>query len=213
MPQFTVGRRTFRTKSDVQAELRRILYAVPVGEAVGEEDGSLIADLLHDGRHPETLEKIGVGIDHIEVRAANYSTRCFWIVRKDGTDSDFSIKAALNGEPSAKSRVAAALREEIHDEITLFRKEQSDMVNCAICGSSTSRDSAFVTYVGPSFDVLTTHFVERYGGWSAIAEEAAGPYGRRLVDLDVAAEWHKYHRESAELALAHPKCNLARPRR
>ena len=120
MPPFVIGDRTFPTKSLAQAELRRVLNSVQLGDVLTGDDARLIVDLLYDGRHPEATEKSGVGIDHIEVRPASHGIRCFWIVRGDGSDADFSIKAALNGRPSAKAGVVAALREEIRDEIDMF---------------------------------------------------------------------------------------------
>lgn len=164
MATFTIGRRTFRAKSDAQVELRRILNSVKLGDALAGDDADLVVDLLYDGRHPEALEKIGVGIDRIEVRPASHGTRCFWIVRTDGSEADFSVKTAMNGQPSAKARVIAALREEIRDAVGMFRQSQCEIVQCAICGRPTPRETAFVTYVDPTFDEIATSFVGRRGG-------------------------------------------------
>lgn len=212
VPLFEIGNRTFHTKRAALKELRRILNGVPIGEAVAGDDGVLVADLVYDGRHPETIEKIGVGIDHIEVRSASYNTRCFWIVRRDGSEVDFSVMTAMNGQPSAKARVSAALREEVRDEVEIYRQNQPENLDCILCGSATSREAAYVTYVDPTFDEIATCFVEDHGGWQAIAEERVGPYGRQLSDIDLAADWNVYHRAHARLSLAHPLCNLSRPR-
>jgi hypothetical protein len=212
VPSFSIGNCTFRTKSAALEELRRILNDAPIGEALTGDDGALIADLIYDGRHPETIEKIGVGIDHIEVRPASYHTRCFWIVRRDGSDVDFSMKTAVNGQPSAKARVSAALREEVRDEVEQYRQSQPESVDCALCGSATSPEAAYVTYVDPTFDEIATRFVDNNGGWQTIAEERVGPYGRQLSNRVLAADWNLHHRAHARFSLAHPLCNLSRPR-
>jgi Protein of unknown function (DUF3223) len=109
--------------------------------------GILIADLLYDGRHPETLEKIGDGIDHIKVGRASHNTRCFWIVHTDGSEVDFSVNTAMSGQPSPKARVSAAPREEISGQISAYRRDQPETVRCALCNLPAIREEAFVTYL------------------------------------------------------------------
>lgn len=213
MPRYSIGKRDFRTKTDARNEIRRILNAVQLGDPVAGDDGKLIADLLYDGRHPETLEKIGSGIKRIEVRAASHGTRCFWIVRTDGTEVDFSFVTAMNGQPSRKAGVSAALREEISGQIDEFRRSQQTTIPCALCGSPTTPESAWVTYLNPTFDKLAERFASACGGWGALPEDAVGPYGRQLIDRKIAEEWRNFHRANAQLSLAHPRCNLTRPRK
>jgi hypothetical protein len=213
MPFYRIGKRDFRTKVDARNEIRRILNSVQLGDTVTGDDSSLIADLLYDGRHPETLEKIGSGIERIEVRAASHGTRCFWIVRTDGSEIDFSFITAMNGQPSLKAGVCAALREEIGGQVTEFRRDQQATVPCAICGSPTTPETAFVTYLNPTFDELAEQFASSHGDWGAIPAAAIGPYGRQLIDRRTAEEWRKYHRAKGQLSLAHPWCNLSRPRK
>jgi hypothetical protein len=63
------------------------------GERVSNEDANDLASLLE--RHPEGVEKIGVGIDHFEVQEADYSTQCFRVVRTDGTWARFSYHTCI----------------------------------------------------------------------------------------------------------------------
>lgn len=172
----------------------------------------MIADLLYDGRHPETLEKIGDGIDHIKVGRVSHNTRCFWIVRTDGSEVDFSVSTAMSGQPSPKACVSAALREEINGQISAYRRDQPETVRCALCNSPTIREEAFVTYLDPTFDEMATQFVNNHGGWEALSEKAVGPFGRQLVDRDAASDWRVYHHTRARLSLTHPQCNRTRPR-
>ena len=213
MPEFTIGTRVFRTKTEAQAEIRRILNGVQLGDALTGADGQLIADLLYSGRHPEATGKIGNGIRHIVVRGASHGTRCFWIVHNDGTEADFSYVTAMNGRPSAKARVVAALRQEIRNQVSAYRERQPEDPPCVICRSPVDRTSAFVTYLDPTFDQLAEQFAADHGGWDAIPEVAVGPYGRQLEDRTLANEWQEVHGANAQLAIAHPQCNLTRPRR
>jgi Protein of unknown function (DUF3223) len=212
MPRFSIGTHDFRTKTDALAEVRRILNSVQLGDTVRGEDGKLIAALMYDGRHPETLEKIGSGIERIEVRAASHGTRCFWIVRSDGTEVDFSFVTAMNGQPSRKAGASAAMREEISGQVSAYRRSQPQTVQCSICGSPTERDSAFVTYLNPTFEQMAQQFADEHGGWEALPEVAIGAYGRQLADRGIAEEWQSLHRAKARLSLTHPRCNLTRSR-
>jgi hypothetical protein len=59
-------------------------------DRINEEDTRHLAALLE--WHTERDEKVGVGVDHFEVMWADYGTRCFRIVRRDGTWIDFSYR-------------------------------------------------------------------------------------------------------------------------
>jgi hypothetical protein len=75
--------RTFDKKGDASKYFAEMLSRYPPGDTVSEEDGRDLASLLE--RHPESVEKIGDGIHHFEVQAADYATQCFRVVRLDGT--------------------------------------------------------------------------------------------------------------------------------
>ena len=91
--------RLFEKAGDGMTFFRAMLNRYSVGDAVSAADGIDLSALLK--RHDETDEKIGVGIDHFEVDFApdEFSGRCFWIVRKDGSRIDFSIKHCLAPKP------------------------------------------------------------------------------------------------------------------
>jgi hypothetical protein len=68
-----------------------MLKRYSVGDVVSDLDGLDLAALLK--RHDEMDEKIGVGIAHFKVDKAPepYSGKCFWIVRSDKSQIDFSF--------------------------------------------------------------------------------------------------------------------------
>lgn len=89
--------RSFCTKQDAHAHFKSMLAKYSVDETVSEEDAKDLASLVL--RHPEAAEKIGVGIHHFEVMSADYGTKCFAIVRKNGTREDFSYIACITANP------------------------------------------------------------------------------------------------------------------
>lgn len=72
-----------------------MLYSYRPKQRVSDNDAVHLAALLE--RHSEYEEKVGIGIDHFEVMHAEYGTRCFRIVRADGTGVDFSFHHCITG--------------------------------------------------------------------------------------------------------------------
>lgn len=83
----------FPRKGDALAYLRAMLYRYDFEEKVSAQDASFLASALE--RHPDYIQKIGVGIDHFFVGRGDYGTRCFWIRRVDGTEERFSFKSCV----------------------------------------------------------------------------------------------------------------------
>lgn len=86
--------KTFTSRSEALAFFKEILSRYRPGDRVSTADGAHLESLL--SRHTEFASKLGVGIDHFEVMTADYGTRCFWIVRTDGSREDFSYVHCVN---------------------------------------------------------------------------------------------------------------------
>jgi Protein of unknown function (DUF3223) len=90
--------RTFPKVGDASKFYSNILNSYSLGDRVSAVDAIELEALLK--LHSEYAKKAGVGISHFEVRkppadAPPFSTRCFWVVRTDGTAEDFSIGHCL----------------------------------------------------------------------------------------------------------------------
>lgn len=90
--------RSFDKKGDASKYFAEMLNRYRPGDTVSEADGRDLASLLE--RHPESVEKIGDGIHHFEVQAADYATQCFRVVRLDGTWDKFSYHTCIATEPA-----------------------------------------------------------------------------------------------------------------
>ncbi|KAG7028326.1 DNA-directed RNA polymerase IV subunit 1 [Cucurbita argyrosperma subsp. argyrosperma] len=104
--------REFLTLNDIQKlshTLRSILRKYSLNERLNEVDKSTLMMALYF--HPQRDEKIGVGAQDIKVGShSKYSnTRCFILVRSDGTTEDFSYHKCVLGalEIIAPHRVKA----------------------------------------------------------------------------------------------------------
>lgn len=91
--------RIFEKAGDATIFFRTMLNSYLAGNRVSDGDADELSALLK--RHDQTNEKVGAGVDHFEVDHApdEYSTQCFWIVRKDGSRIDFSYKHCLARRP------------------------------------------------------------------------------------------------------------------
>lgn len=85
--------RTFSTQGAASKFFSDMLHRYTPGDRVSDVDAADLASVLE--RHPDRDEKVGVGIDHFEVQAADYSSQCFRVVRTDGTWARFSYKPCI----------------------------------------------------------------------------------------------------------------------
>lgn len=78
-----------------------MLNKYPIGAMVMGTDKADLKALLK--RHTEEAEKIGCGISHFVVDNGppeyEIPTRCFWVIRSDGSREDFSYKHCLEARP------------------------------------------------------------------------------------------------------------------
>lgn len=94
--------RSFNKAGDATAFFAAMLNRYGIGDRVSAEDAADLSALL--SRHDELDEKVGTGIVGFEVNnppddVPQFSKRCFWVVRSDGTKIDFSIGHCLKPKP------------------------------------------------------------------------------------------------------------------
>lgn len=96
--KISLSTRTFDKAGDGAAFFKEMLNSYGIGDKVSAEDAVELRALLE--RHDEQDEKTGAGIAGFEVNAPpsdvpQFSNKCFWIIRSDGTKIDFSIGHCL----------------------------------------------------------------------------------------------------------------------
>jgi hypothetical protein len=92
--------RSFETRQDALAHFKAMLGRYRPGDTVDGADTKDLEALLR--RHPELADKIGVGIHHFEVMSADYGTKCFAVVQRNGTRIDFSYPVCVNNDANDK---------------------------------------------------------------------------------------------------------------
>lgn len=98
--RLTFGEHQFSSAAAAIRFFRDMLNKHAAGDVIDDpKDQAALQDLVaqREAAVPAKDRKIGVGIDHFKVWwgvGAGFSTHCFWLVRKDKTEVDFSyIKA------------------------------------------------------------------------------------------------------------------------
>lgn len=104
--------------------------------------------------HPEWKKKVGVGIDHLEVRKSTHGTKCFYIVRTDGTFTDISYPASISPY-NRKKDIMDACRNAISSTIYLFRSSATLPFVCPVTGEVvTDRSNMHIDHYDLTFKEL-----------------------------------------------------------
>lgn len=91
----TLGSLQFAKKGDAHAYLKAMLQRYEVGDKVNVLDTDILMAALRN--HPDAEAKIGGGVTSFSVRSADFSTKCFWVNRVDGTTEKFSYRTCVYG--------------------------------------------------------------------------------------------------------------------
>jgi Protein of unknown function (DUF3223) len=207
-----LGGKYFPSKGELQAYIQSIL-ATGNKILVGEE-AAVVEDLLL--LHPNAEEKIGSGVQHIEVGISPQKTHnCFYVVRTDGSKEHFSYDPCLrqyNMEQLTKRRRESAYREAVADQIMKFRQSKQPHSCCEICGS---KQNLHVDHI-VRFENLVAAFEQ---GKTDIPDEFENAdrtvCNKRFLkrDRSYREAWQQYHKERASLRLLCQRCNLTRRRK
>lgn len=211
-----LGSTLFKSKKAAIAALRAIRDAHKDRQLIVDEDA---LDVLMGvvAAHPQAAEKIGAGIAGFYVaQAPEYSTRCFYLKRVDGSHTDFSWNEAVTPTTPPK-RLHSACRNAIADQKLEFRDaewRQDDLAPriCAITGKSFTREEAHVDHCPPK-----THakLVEQWLSHTslAVADILIDHIGDlratdHLADKDQRVAWKRFHLKHAELRIVSASGNL-----
>lgn len=215
-----IGGLTFSTKGAASEYFRVILHRHEIGSDIPEPDATELSWLLE--RHPEVSDKLGIGVEQFRVRNALYGTRCFEIVRKDGSVTDFSFKSCIEGKrPTDLSEAITALRAEVADDIMQKKRDwfgkHGDIggkVPCALTGARISIEEAHADHAPPrSFGTLAIAFLEARGivpNAAFVTPPTDNQYQPKVADRKLTQDWRAYHHKLAVIRVVAKGVNLAR---
>jgi hypothetical protein len=218
MAIFFIGDRVYQKKGDALGATRevreRVAASLAQGGVVDLEDDDFLRDLV--ALHPDAENKVGCGIARFEVRQNLGNTDGFWIIRTDGSETDFSFMKCLYGA-SHEADVRSAMRYAIMEQMQAARDREFGSalsLVCPVTSAKITRETAHIDHESPTFVEIADEFAEQQGGYERIETASTdGAIGRRLVSDDLLAEWKAFHAGRARLRAVSKAANLSILRR
>jgi Protein of unknown function (DUF3223) len=186
---------------------------------VSEQDATDLLSLLE--RHPEASVKVGIGVDHFEVRVTEFKNNSFYIVRTNGTGTDFSFRTCVKSKaPTIKQDVLGAFRAVvIQDKIiardVFFRanKAEDGLYVCAQSGKRIRPEEGHIDHLPPmTFEVIVETFLAGRGMRYEdvlITPNADNQTSPALTDTKLTEAFRKYHGTVAKLDFVKASVNLS----
>jgi hypothetical protein len=195
-------------KTELCARASAILWS---GKITPEND-AFLHELIK--RHPDATKKIGVGIDHFEIREnAFYKQNVFWLIRADGSETDFSYRRCVSGiEASHRAQVLATMRTAISDQIIDYKRPAlTPDARCSLTGAPLDEATVHVDH-DPPFVEIARAFLDDVGGAEAIelTPSGDGSIGRSFLDPLMTRRWSDFHRARATLFLTTAEANMSK---
>lgn len=209
MSDSTVTTRKRGWKKPILERARQILNGRLLGAPIEGDDDRFLRDLI--ALHPEAEAKIGCGVERFEVRGNEWNGRTFWLIRHDGTATDFSFIKALS-PPSAFQDFAKACREAVVDQVIRFKTDALEGPGqvCPITGEPITRANAHVDHSPPwTFDVLVRAFAEGRDLAAEVEPTRDGDLRTYFRDPATREAFAGFHAERARLRIVSRWANLS----
>jgi hypothetical protein len=216
-----ISGKTFDSRTSAIEYFRSMLNRHAADQVVNQSDSADLAALLL--RHPEATEKIGVGIDHFEVRVPpQFGGLCFWIVRTDGSATDFSFMTCVRGTGKTVSQeFREACRMAIQNDVAkakqaYFTRNQdaSGRVACEVTGRLLTLEEAHADHREPMrFEVIVAAFLaskncdEPDSAWLSKSKDAQSV--TTFVNEALRDDFRTFHKRLARIRWVEKKENLS----
>lgn len=212
--QIKLGSVTYATKTEAKASVKKLLASYSVGQQVEDwEHQMVLCDLVL--MHESWKQKVGCGIAGFKVqREEKHQSKCFWLVRVDGTSTDFSYIECFNPS-SPKQKTLTAMRHAVEEQIIAFKKKafsSATVIACAGTGKPVTWDDCAIDHV-VLFRDLAAEFSREIGvPLEDIETEPTrdGETETLLADKDILALWLEFHQEHAQLRVTTREFNASR---
>jgi hypothetical protein len=169
--------RSWPSKKAAKQHFKDMLARYMDGDIISDfNDHSDLAALLErfDVLVAEGPPKIGAGIERFERRlnrGDGWSSSGFWVVRSDGTSTDFSYPNAIDGAPkSTAQEFYDACHNAVSKDLLSMKQNQFDRfgdadgkLECDVTGDLISYSEAHLAHADPTFGTIVNAFRERMG--------------------------------------------------
>ena len=208
-----IGLMSFPSKKAAKDYVRCIRDRYADGDRISRQDDEFLRDLIN--LHSEKEEKIDAGIAYFTVGPDLHwgTTKCFYLVRHDGSSSDFSFKNCIDGKNHIED-VLAGLRHAVSDQITLFKMKEfakGQAPYCPFDKTLLTESNCDVDHVAPAtFKALVESWrVENNLSLDEIqlVDNADNQWVRSLRDSRLIESWQQFHARKATLQIISKRAN------
>jgi hypothetical protein len=215
-----IGNEAFKTKKAATEKVQEILYSYKPNEFLNFENKIFIENLIFN--HPNSEEKIGSGIQGIQVRQNPFykNTRNFYIVRTDSSETDFSFLKCIT-VPTQKAMFLQAARKATEPFMKNFKREyfiKNNMVAvCEIIGIEITYANSHVDHIPPNtFENIIKDFIEEENldiNTVQFKPSADNQFGKEFENEELLSKWNEFHNKRADLRVISARANLSNVRR
>lgn len=210
--------REWANQSLAYAHFRELRDRYPPGNPIDDpDDHDDLCALLerYDASVTTGPSKVGSGVAHFVTReneAHGGTTIGFWVVRTDGSETDFSFKTAVSGRPKdADAELVEACRESVYPLLADLKSahfksasSQGRQVTCEISGDPVNIYDARLDYAPTEFRDLVWAFRIKEGWQKSIplgvlSVPGDGQLTTQFVDIDAMARFRAFHAQHAKL--------------
>lgn len=209
----TVAGATFKTKKALLERIQGILYRYQPEDALTPADCAFMRAVLE--RHPSACEKIGCGVTAIKVHTTDYGNLGFYLVRTDGSWTDFSFMHCLTPRTQLND-FKKACRNMVFPQIQEFKNRafaECGMIPCAVSGDWLTKSQAHVDHTPPdTFEAILADFIAAQGIDPETVEidgYSDGEMDKRLANDELTNSWMHYHAYRAKLRIVSAFANLS----
>lgn len=231
MPKpLTIGSLEFRTQSAALSHFQSMLRR--------HEDGQMVSDPQDHRDLTQLIERFDAALDAVGEplkgdgqierferrinRGPSWSSSSFWVVRKDGTATDFSYRSAVTLVVGDRSRdFYGACRASVSRDLAAVKRRafeqyanEDGLVECELTGELISLDDAHLDHAWPYFSQLVAGFrVAR--GWSreipqgVVSLPQDAQFEASFLDGEVEQAFLAYHHNLAILRIVSKTANLS----
>jgi hypothetical protein len=217
---YQIGETEFRTKLEITDKCSSILSDTPDGTHISVDQCEFLFELFkfHDEWDVKTAGEV-VGIS---TQTTEHGTRCFVLVKKDGSTVDISFNHSIKLIPTNRKKhpqylldYKAAARTAINYQVRDFR-DQSLLQGlvCPYTGVNLSRENCAVDHIPPNtFDRLLFDFsILNKVKPATVDVGSKNGVVAEFVDKQLESDWQIYHQANATLRTISRISNLQLPK-
>lgn len=214
------GGKNFKTKSSLQAYCKYVLNNACPNSALDGEWADVLSDVvkMHERFHEKVLgQQFTVGVRPCSINPINNQ---FYIIREDGSDTDFSYYKAISGHTSKESRIKACLREIVKDQSVRYKdnffaenQDSKGYIVCAETGLKIKKKDSHIDHYPKQFDEIVEDWVKMMNISSEdIVLVPSGDNGTawKMSDSCLVSSFEEFHHVTAEYRIVLNKVNQQR---